>query len=127
MSKSVTDKIEVEAISFFVPERSNPSQHYYFFSYKIRITNLGSEPARLISRHWIITDGMGRTHEVKGEGVVGEQPHLTQGMSFEYTSYCPLPTTNGQMMGFYQMMKEDGSLFEVRIPIFVLLDPESVN
>ncbi len=127
MPKSSTQNVEVDVTSFFVPERSNPDKAYYFFAYKVRITNNGAAPAKLTDRHWIITDGAGRVHEVKGEGVVGEQPHLLTGQSFEYTSYCPLPTPSGCMKGSYTMELDSGEKFEATIPLFVLMDPSQVN
>lgn len=127
MPKTQTNKIEVNAESFYVPEKSKPQQGYYFFAYKIRITNLGEEPAKLLTRHWVITDGFGRIHEVRGDGVVGEQPYLQTGVSFEYTSFCPLETPTGNMRGSYTMVKNNGEKFDVEIPLFALVDPEGIN
>ena len=127
MPKSRSNNIEVEVASFYVPEKSNPQSQYYFYAYKVRITNVGPIPAKLINRHWIITDGLGRTHEVKGEGVVGEQPNLAPGQSFEYTSYCPLNTPTGNMKGSYEFTLNNGEKFKSEIPLFVLSDPESYN
>ena len=97
-SQAVTEGIQVE-VSHYVAERSNPARDLYFFAYRIKITNEGSEPAQLISRHWIITDGEGRVEEVQGPGVVGKQPRLAPGESFEYTSFCPLHTARGCRAG----------------------------
>jgi ApaG protein len=119
--------IDVEAQGFYVADRSSPQQGYYFFAYRIRISNRGQEPARLVSRHWIISDGNGHVEEVRGEGVVGEQPRLSPGEAFEYTSFCPLPTPMGSMQGSYQMIRDDGSGFEAEIPAFTLATPQSLN
>lgn len=127
MPKTSTQNIEVDVRSAFVPEKSNPEKAYYFFAYTIRITNLGGPPAKLLNRHWIITDGLGRVHEVKGEGVVGAQPYLAAGQTFEYTSYCPLPTPSGSMQGTYEMALDSGERFNARIPMFVLIDPNALN
>ena len=127
MPKSKTNNIEVEVASFFVPEKSNPSGQYYFFAYKVRITNVGMAPAKLLNRHWIITDGLGRMHEVKGEGVVGEQPYLSPGESFEYTSFCPLNTPSGNMKGTYEFTLNSGEKFTAEIPMFILVEPSSFN
>lgn len=127
MPKLKTLNIEVEVSSKFESERSDPAKNYYFFSYHIKISNIGGAPTRLLSRHWIITDGFGRTHEVKGDGVVGEQPYLSDGQGFEYTSFCPLPTPSGQMKGSYEMKTDDGNIFQAEIPVFVLMDPNTLN
>ncbi len=127
MPKQISNNIEIEVASFYVPEKSNPNTQYYFFAYKIRIKNVGSFPAKLVNRHWIITDGLGRTHEVKGEGVVGEQPMLSPGESFEYTSYCPLNTPNGNMKGSYEFTLSSGEKFKADIPMFVLSEPDFFN
>ena len=119
--------ISVEVKSLYVPEQSNPSQPYFFFSYTVKITNQGPTAAKLISRHWLITDGLGRTSEVKGEGVVGQQPRLEPGESFEYTSFCPLPTPTGTMKGSYHLVDAAGAQFEAQIPEFFLIEPSSYN
>ena len=100
------------------PEQSQPFQSHWFFHYTVRITNEGEETVQLISRHWIITDAAGHTEEVKGSGVVGEQPVLAPGESFQYTSGCPLKTSTGSMRGTYQMVTEDGDHFDVEIAPF---------
>lgn len=127
MPKSRTNNIEVEVASFYVPDKSNPQSQYYFYAYKVRITNFGNCPAKLLNRHWIITDGLGRIHEVKGEGVVGEQPNLAPGQSFEYTSYCPLNTPSGNMKGSYEFTLSNGDKFTSEIPLFILTDTEFLN
>jgi ApaG protein len=119
-SNTLTEQIRVETESFFVPEESNQRNGYYHFGYKIRISNEGGLPARLISRHWVITDGLGRAEEVKGLGVVGRQPRLEPGETHEYESCCPLYTRFGTMKGTYHMRRDDGSMFDVEIGEFTL-------
>jgi ApaG protein len=126
-SKNVTRGIRVEVESRFVPERSDPGAKRWFFVYTIRITNEGDETAQLLSRHWIITDGDGSVEEVRGPGVVGEQPVLAPGHSFEYTSACPLGTNFGTMHGTYQMVTEGGDGFDVEIAPFSLAEPYAIN
>lgn len=125
--QQTTEGIEIEVESTYVPEQSDPEKQNYFFSYTIRITNKGDKPAKLVSRHWIITDGFGRVREVEGPGVVGNQPRLEPGESFEYTSYCPLPTPTGTMSGSYTMTRDDGESFKARIPQFFLVEPNSYH
>lgn len=117
-SEAVSEGVRVRARSFYVPERSNPEEGQWLFAYRITISNEGSEPAKLLSRHWIISDGDGREEEVHGPGVVGEQPRLAPGQSFEYTSACPLATPVGSMRGSYQMARDGGALFEALIAPF---------
>lgn len=124
---AVTRGIQIEVESRFLPEHSDLESRQYFFSYRIRIKNDGGETVQLLSRHWIITDGFGRIEEVKGPGVVGKQPHLRPGESFEYESFCPLTTPTGTMQGTYQMVSHDGSRFEVVIPQFFLVEPNSFH
>src|SRR6476661_9690422 len=107
-SDAVTRGIKVHVESEYAPERSQPAQNQWFFLYTITISNEGSETAQLVTRHWIITDGTGHVEEVRGPGVVGQQPTLAPGESFEYTSGCPLPTSSGQMEGTYEMVSEGG-------------------
>ncbi len=121
ISDTVTDGIRVQTKSMYVAERSDPSQRNYFFAYTIRISNEGKSPAQLLSRHWVITDGVGRIEEVRGPGVVGETPRLHPGEEFEYTSYCPLSTPSGTMHGEYRMLRDDGAEFDARIGAFKLL------
>jgi len=127
MSDTITRGIRVQVSSQFVPERSSPEKKYFFFSYQVRISNLGKQPAQLISRTWIITDAEGRQETVKGPGVVGEQPMLQPGDSFEYTSFCPLTTSVGSMHGSYQMVGVDGEGFEAVIRPFSLAVPTALN
>ena len=120
-SAAVTNGVRVEVESTYHPERSTPARQRWFFSYKIRITNLGETTIQLISRHWIITDGAGHVEEVTGEGVGGQQPVLKPGEAFVYTSFCPLPTPKGSMRGSYQMAVSNGEQFDVEIAPFALV------
>lgn len=126
-SEATTRGIEVIVTSSYVPERSQPSQGRWFFSYHIRISNSGTVPVRLLNRHWLITDAHGRVEEVRGPGVIGEQPLMAPGESFEYTSFCPLATPFGTMEGSYEMVTEDGERFWARIGRFTLSQPLAVN
>jgi ApaG protein len=113
---------QVEVQPRFLPDQSAPAEHLWTFAYTITISNTGEVPAQLISRHWIITNELGELEEVKGLGVVGQQPLLRPGESFEYTSGCRLRTPSGTMQGSYFCVAEDGERFEVEIPLFVLDD-----
>lgn len=126
-SATTTRGIRVEVRSEFLPERSSPRDGSYLFQYDVRISNLGSETAQLISREWIITNADGEVERVKGPGVIGEQPVLTPGSSFEYTSYCPLKTAVGSMHGSYQMVMANGDRFDATISPFTLAVPNSLN
>jgi ApaG protein len=126
--RSVTNGIQIEVESYFVPEHSDRSGRSYFFSYKIRIHNAGPSRVQLMSRHWVITDGVGRIEEIKGPGVIGQQPQLNPGESFEYESFCPLATPTGTMSGTYQMVcLESGDRFNAEIPQFFLVEPGSYH
>jgi ApaG protein len=127
VSEAVTRGIRVSVHAQFVPERSNPAENEWFFAYTIRITNEGTDTAQLLSRHWVITDANGRIEEVRGPGVVGRQPVLSPGQSFEYSSACPLKTSFGVMQGTYQMVTPDGSHFDAEIAPFALTEPFGVN
>lgn len=127
LESAETQGIRVEVESSFVPEHSDLEAAHYFFSYRIRIQNVGERTVQLLSRHWLITDGYGRTEEVKGPGVVGQQPRLGPGQHFEYESFCPLTTPTGSMRGSYQMVCDDGSKFEAEIPQFFLVEPSSFH
>jgi ApaG protein len=111
----------------FVAEQSDPGADLYLFAYTIRVENTGDVAGQLLSRHWIITDGNGKIEEVRGQGVVGEQPRLAPGESFEYTSGCPLSTPYGTMRGSYHCVAADGVAFEVPIPEFVLTVPRVLH
>lgn len=123
MPVAVTLGILVEVESQFVPGRSSPETSQYFFAYTIRISNTGTGTVQLLTRHWIIEDAVGRVEEVRGPGVVGKQPILGPGQTFQYTSACPLTTAYGSMRGTYQFVREDGTGFDVRIPEFELAIP----
>jgi len=125
MYRAVTRQIVVTVVPNFMPERSSDAEQRYFWSYTIAIINAGVETVQLRTRHWIITDATGRTQEVRGEGVVGEQPTLAPGERFEYTSGVPLPTASGFMSGHYQMVTDSGETFEIEVPTFSLDSPQA--
>ena len=127
MSTATTDGIRVSVESEFRPDRSSPAQGRFLFTYSVDIRNGGTTPARLLSRHWIITDARGEQEEVTGDGVVGQQPHLAPGESFQYTSFCVLRTPLGQMLGTYTMSRDDGTRFEAAIAPFALAVPAALN
>jgi ApaG protein len=127
MEKNDQPGIIIQTQVNYLPEQSDESGNRFVFSYTISITNLGSSSARLISRHWIITDAHNHVQEVRGQGVVGEQPLLKPSQSFEYTSGTVLTTQVGTMRGSYRMQAEDGSLFDVEIPQFVLSIPRVLH
>jgi ApaG protein len=127
VSTAVTQGIRVSVESRYRDDQSTPMAQRYVFTYTIRISNEGAAAAQLKSRHWIITDGNGLTEEVKGEGVVGNQPHLGAGESFEYTSFCVLKTPHGSMRGTYSMTREDGTTFLATIGAFSLTVPNALN
>ena len=123
MSVAITQGIRIEVASAFVPNRSSPELGEFFFAYHVVVENRGDATVQLLSRHWVIRDGNGRVEEVRGAGVVGKQPVLRPGESFEYTSACPLPTPYGTMHGTYEMASEDGSRFDASIAPFELSVP----
>ena len=125
MSEAVTRSVRVEVLSRYSPENSRPAQ--WVFEYTVRITNLGRETVQLISRHWIIEDALERIREVKGPGVVGEQPVLGPGQSFQYSSWCPLETPTGTMHGTYQVVRAGGEQFDIAIAPFSLRAPYRVQ
>ncbi|MBF1165450.1 Co2+/Mg2+ efflux protein ApaG [Dechloromonas agitata] len=120
-------RIEVHPRPQFIPEQSDPENDRYIFAYTITITNTGQIAAQLVSRHWIITDAHNTIQEVRGLGVVGQQPLLQPGESYEYTSGSSLTTPIGTMKGTYQMVAEDGTHFEAEIPEFVLATPRALH
>jgi ApaG protein len=126
-SSTTTRGIRVDVRSEFLPERSSPRDGSYLFQYDVRISNIGSETAQLISREWIITNADGEVERVKCPGVIGEQPVLAPGSSFEYTSYCPLKTAVGSMQGSYQMVTANGDRFDAAIAPFTLAVPNALN
>lgn len=107
----------------YLPEQSEPARGRWFWAYHIRLENEGEQSVQLLTRHWIITDGRGARHSVEGEGVVGEQPLIAPGGSYDYVSGCPLATPSGSMRGSYRMIGENGAMFDVAIPEFALLAP----
>jgi len=120
-------ELKVEVESEYVPEQSDPGKQTYVFAYRVRITNTGERPAQVIARHWIIVDGNNQRQDVKGLGVVGQQPLLGPGEHFEYTSGCPLHTPVGSMRGSYLAVGEDGEPFAVPIEEFVLAMPRTLH
>jgi len=124
-SEATTRNIRVSVKAEYDPGRSSPDRNHWFFLYTVRITNEGTHTVQLVSRHWIITDGMGKVQEVRGPGVVGNQPVLAPGQSFEYTSGCPLTVPFGSMQGTYQMIDDRNEHFDVEIAPFVLAEPQT--
>ena len=124
MYRAVTRRIEVTVEPNFMPERSSAERSRYFWSYTIVITNSSDETVQLRTRRWIITDAAGRQQEVRGEGVVGEQPVIPPGERYEYTSGVPLSTASGFMTGSYEMVSETGERFEIEVPTFSLDGPD---
>ncbi|QLQ26328.1 MAG: Co2+/Mg2+ efflux protein ApaG [Dechloromonas sp.] len=120
-------RIQVRVVSHYLPDQSSPEDERFVFAYTITITNVGQLPAQLISRHWIITDASSEVQEVRGLGVVGQQPLLEPGESFEYMSGCVLATPVGTMKGTYQMVGENGTRFDAEIPEFVLAIPRALH
>ncbi|MHA6719031.1 Co2+/Mg2+ efflux protein ApaG [Sphingomonas sp. RS6] len=121
--EATTRGVVVRVSVSYLPEQSEPARGRWFWAYHIRIENEGPVAVQLLTRHWIITDGRGLRHSVEGEGVVGEQPMIAPGASFDYVSGCPLSTPTGAMQGTYHMIAEDGSAFDVAIPRFSLIAP----
>jgi ApaG protein len=119
--------IEVQAVSRFLPEQSDLEEGRYVFAYHITLRNIGEVNAQLISRHWIITDAEGVVQEVRGEGVIGEQPTLRPGEQFEYTSGCAIATAVGTMKGSYQFVSQDGVNFDAVVPEFTLAMPRTLH
>ena len=125
--RAVTRAIEVSVRPIYLDGQSTPEDNHYVWAYQVRIENVGIETVQLVNRYWRITDAFGRVQEVRGPGVVGEQPVLGPGEMFEYTSGTPLTTPSGFMVGHYEMVTEDGQTFEVDIPAFSLDDPHQVT
>ena len=123
MFERTTNGIRVRVKPAYLDDQSDPEDNNFLWSYTVTIENKSAETVQLISRYWHITDGNGHVNEVRGEGVVGAQPVIAPGASFEYTSGCPLPTASGCMMGKYKMRKPDGEAFEADIPAFLLESP----
>lgn len=127
MSTAITEGIRVTVNAEYVAAQSSPTSRRYVFAYSVKISNEGSGTAQLKTRHWVITDGNGKVEEVRGPGVVGQQPVLRPGEHFEYTSGCVLETPRGQMHGTYQMHGADGRQFDAQIAPFALALPYSLN
>ena len=126
-SEATTRGVKVEVESRYLPEQSEPLRQRWFFAYEIRITNQGEDVVQLLNRHWIINDANGHVEEVKGPGVVGDQPVLAPGESYKYTSFCPLTTPFGTMEGSYEMVTDGGVTFRAKIAQFALSQPMAVN
>jgi ApaG protein len=126
-SEATTRNVRVHVEARYSPDHSDPPRREWFFLYTVRITNVGDETVRLLSRHWIITDASGNVEEVRGPGVVGHRPVLAAGQSFEYTSGCPLSMPFGSMHGTYQMVTERGEHFDAEIAPFALSEPGSIE
>lgn len=124
---SEKNKIIVETVPYFIEGQSAPDQNRYVFAYTVTITNAGSIPARLLTRHWLITDANGKVQEVNGEGVVGEHPYLAPGDSFRYTSAAMIETPVGVMQGKYMMQSDNGENFNAAIPKFTLSIPRTLH
>ena len=127
MSTTTTEGIRITVKPAYWPERSAPESSHYAFMYTVEIANVGSEPAQLRTRHWVITDANGKIEEVRGEGVVGKQPRLGPGERFEYTSWAMLRTPFGSMRGSYQMVRPGGRQFDVRIAEFALTQRHALH
>jgi ApaG protein len=127
MNDNELNRIQVDVETRYIEEQSNPEKNYYVFAYTITIRNQGRQAARLLTRHWVITDSNQKVQEVRGEGVVGEQPHLQPGEQFVYTSGTMLETAVGTMKGSYQMQADDGSQFDAEIDEFVLSTPRVLH
>ena len=124
---ATTGEVTVRVSVSYLPEQSEPARGRWFWAYHIRIENDGTGAVQLLTRHWVITDGRGARHSVEGEGVVGEQPMIEPGASYDYVSGCPLATPTGAMQGTYRMVGEDGASFDVAIPHFTLLAPATAQ
>ena len=120
---ATTDGVTVRVSVSYLPEQSEPRRGRWFWAYHVRIENEGPRTVQLLTRHWVITDGRGARHTVEGEGVVGEQPLIAPGGSYDYVSGCPLATPSGAMQGSYRMVDEDGRAFDAAIPRFTLQAP----
>lgn len=127
MAESKKHEIKIDVATQYLPDQSVPDAERFFFAYTITVTNTGTVAAQLISRHWVITDADGKVEEVRGLGVVGHQPLLKPGETFEYTSGCPLATPVGTMSGSYQMVADDGTRFEAVVPEFLLSMPRTLH
>ena len=127
MEDDASYQLDIRVSARFLDDQSQPTDNRFVFAYTITIENRGSVPARLVSRHWLITDANGKVEEVRGDGVVGEQPWMRPGDSFEYTSGAVLETAVGTMRGSYQLLADDGTRFEAPIPQFTLSVPRTLH
>ena len=123
----MSDNLHISVQTQFLPEQSDPKESRYFYAYQITLENRGGAALQLISRHWVITDATGHVEEVRGPGVIGEQPVIAPGDAYRYTSFCPLPTDFGTMEGEYRMRRPDGSEFDAPIPRFILALDTTLN
>ena len=123
----MSQQINVDVDTLYIESESSPVNSQYVFAYTITITNTGTEAAKLVTRHWVITDANGHVEEVRGDGVVGEQPHLKPGEGFQYTSGAVLKTPIGTMSGSYQMVTDGGNNFDAEIPEFILSSPRTLH
>jgi ApaG protein len=123
----MSQQINVDVDTLYIESESSPANSQYVFAYTITITNTGTEAAKLMTRHWVITDANGHIEEVRGDGVVGEQPYLKPGEGFQYTSGAVLKTPVGTMAGSYQMVTDSGSNFDAEIPEFILSSPRTLH
>jgi len=121
--EETTEGITVRVESFYLEDQSEPSDDHYVWAYRVEVENNGEAVVQLLTRHWVITDSTGKTQEIRGDGVVGHQPVLEPGQSFEYTSGTPLATPSGFMSGSYQMIDDDGRQFDAIVPAFSLDSP----
>ena len=126
-STNMSQNINVDVDTLYIESESSPANSQYVFAYTITITNAGTQAAKLMTRHWVITDANGHVEEVRGDGVVGEQPYLKPGEGFQYTSGAVLKTPIGTMTGSYQMVADDGSNFDAEIPEFILSSPRTLH
>ena len=124
---ATTNGIEVSVEPFYLDDESKPEESEFIWAYMVEIHNGGTEPVQLKKRYWHITDGLGRSEQFRGDGVVGEQPVIEPGETYEYSSHCPLPTDSGIMAGSYSMERPDGTIFEVTIPAFSLDLPDAIR
>lgn len=122
-----TKNINIQVVPAYIAEQSDPNNDHYVFSYTVTIRNEGDQPAKLLTRHWVITDGDGQVQEVRGEGVIGKQPYLKPGEGFQYTSGTFMNTPVGTMQGSYQMIADDGEKFDAEIPSFTLSVPNTLH
>jgi ApaG protein len=125
--RAITDNIEVSVEPYYLDDESKPEDQEFIWAYLVEIHNGGDKPVQLKSRYWMITDALGRLEEVCGEGVVGEQPVIEPGETYEYSSYCPLATDSGIMAGSYEMERPDGTTFQVEVPAFSLDLPDTIR